>query len=74
LSPTWKTCWRSQRPHNPQRPPRRNLEALIIETRAPIRAKPGRKARHDYEYERMKTVLFHIAGKLDFKATNPHAA
>jgi hypothetical protein len=25
---------------------------LIIETRAPIPAKPGRKARHDYEYER----------------------
>ena len=24
---------------------------LIIETRAPIPAKPGRKARHDYEYE-----------------------
>ncbi len=25
---------------------------LIVETRAPIPAKPGRKARHDYEYER----------------------
>jgi hypothetical protein len=25
---------------------------LIIETRAPIPAKPGHKARHDYEYER----------------------
>jgi hypothetical protein len=25
---------------------------LIIETRAPIPAKPGQPARHDYEYER----------------------
>jgi hypothetical protein len=25
---------------------------LIVETRAPIPAKPGQPARHDYEYER----------------------
>jgi hypothetical protein len=25
---------------------------MIIETRAPIAAAPGRRARHDYEYER----------------------
>jgi len=25
---------------------------LIVETRAPIPAKPGREARHDYQYER----------------------
>src|ERR1700692_3208118 len=48
----WK---RYQRPHDPQRPLVFLDEAskqLIIETRAPIPAKPGRKARHDYEYER----------------------
>ena len=44
-----------QRPHDPQRPLvclDETSKQLIIETRAPIPAKPGRKARHDYEYER----------------------
>src|SRR3979411_904772 len=44
-----------QRPHNPQRPRGclgETSKQLIVETRAPIPAKPGRKARHDYEYER----------------------
>ena len=43
------------RPHNPQRPVvclDETSKQLIIETRAPIAAAPGRKARHDYEYER----------------------
>jgi hypothetical protein len=42
-------------PHDPQRPLvclDETSKPLIIETRAPIPAKPGRKARHDYEYER----------------------
>ena len=42
-----------QRPHDPQRPLvclDETSKQLIIETRAPIPAKPGRKARHDYEY------------------------
>jgi hypothetical protein len=41
-----------QRPHDPQRPLvclDETSKQLIIETRAPIPAKPGRKARHDYE-------------------------
>src|SRR5271156_2972209 len=44
-----------QRPHDPQRPLvclDETSKQMIIETRAPIPAKPGRKARHDYEYER----------------------
>ena len=44
-----------QRPHDPQRPLvclDETSKQLIIETRSPIPAKPGRKARHDYEYER----------------------
>ncbi len=44
-----------QRPHDPQCPLvclDETSKQLIIETRAPIPAKPGRKARHDYEYER----------------------
>jgi hypothetical protein len=43
------------RPRDPERPVvclDETSKRLIIETRAPIRAKPGRKARHDYEYER----------------------
>ena len=44
-----------QRPQDPQRPLvclDETSKQLIVETRAPIPAKPGRKARHDYEYER----------------------
>ncbi len=44
-----------QRPRDPERPVvclDETSKQLIIETRAPILAKPGRKARHDYEYER----------------------
>ena len=49
-----------QRPHDPKRPlPKRPLvcldetsKQLIVETRAPIAAKPGQPARHDYEYQR----------------------
>jgi hypothetical protein len=44
-----------QRPHDPQCPLvclDETSKQLIIETRAPIPAKPGQPARHDYEYER----------------------
>src|ERR1700732_4219155 len=44
-----------QRPRDPERPVvcfDKPSKQMIIETREPIPAKPGRKARHDYEYER----------------------
>ena len=44
-----------QRPRDPERPVvclDETSKQMIVETRAPIPAKPGRKARHDYEYER----------------------
>ena len=44
-----------QRPHDPLHPVvclDETSKQMIIETRAPVAAKPGRKARHDYEYER----------------------
>mgnify|MGYP000223627326 CR=1 FL=1 len=44
-----------QRPHDPARPVvclDETTKQLLKETRAPIPATPGRKARHDYEYER----------------------
>ena len=43
------------RPHDPECPVvclDETSKQLILETRTPIPAKPGRKARHDYEYER----------------------
>ena len=47
------------RPHDPDRPVvcvDETSKQLIIETRVPIPAKPGRPARHDYEYERNGTA------------------
>ena len=44
-----------QRPHDPLHPVvclDETSKQMIIETSTPIAAKPGRKARHDYEYER----------------------
>jgi hypothetical protein len=44
-----------QRPRDPERPVvclDETSKQMIVETRKPIPAKPGRKARHDYEYER----------------------
>ena len=43
-----------QRPHDPKRPLvclDETSKQLIVETRAPIAAKPGQPARQDYEYE-----------------------
>jgi len=52
---------------------------LIVETRAPIPAKPGQPARHDYEYERNGVAnLFMIFAPLEgwrrVKVTDRHAA
>src|SRR5208283_5704421 len=44
-----------QRPHDPACPVvclDETSKQLIKETRVPVAAKPGRSARHDYEYER----------------------
>lgn len=44
-----------QRPRDPKRPLvclDETSKQLVAETRAPIAAKPGQPARHDYEYER----------------------
>ena len=51
----------------------------LIETRAPIPAKPGRKARHDYEYERNGVAnLFMVFAPLEgwrlVKVTDRHTA
>ena len=44
-----------QRPRDPRRPVvclDETSKQMIAETRVPVPAAPGRKARHDYEYER----------------------
>ncbi len=59
--------------------PGRNLEAVIAETRAPIKMKKGRPARSDYEYERNGTAnLFMMFAPLEgwrhVKVTDRHTA
>ncbi|HEY5064230.1 MAG TPA: IS630 family transposase [Xanthobacteraceae bacterium] len=71
-----------QRPQDPQRPLvclDETSKQLIVETRAPIPAKPGRKARHDYEYERNGVAnLFMLFAPLEgwrhVKVTDRHTA
>jgi hypothetical protein len=71
-----------QRPHDPQRPLvclDETTKQMIAETRAPIPAAPGRKARHDYEYERNGVAsLFMMFAPLEgwrcVKVTDRHAA
>ena len=71
-----------QRPHDPQRPLvclDETSKQLIIDTRAPIPAKPGQPARHDYEYERNGVAnLFMVFAPLEgwrhVKVTNRHTA
>jgi DDE superfamily endonuclease len=71
-----------QRPHDPQRPVvclDETSKQLIVETRAPIAAAPGRKARHDYEYERNGVAnLFMLFAPLEgwrhVEVTDRHAA
>ena len=71
-----------QRPHDRQRPVvclDETSKQLIVETRAPIPAAPGRKARHDYEYARNGVAnLFMMFAPLEgwrhVKVTNRHTA
>ena len=71
-----------QRPHDPACPVVCLDEAtkqLIKQTRVPVPAKPGRPARHDYEYERNGTAnLFMLFAPLEgwrhVKVTERHAA
>ncbi len=71
-----------QRPHDPLRPVvclDETSKQMIIETRAPVPAAPGRKVRHDYEYERNGvTNLFMMFAPLEgwrhVKVTDRHAA
>src|SRR6202035_212642 len=70
------------RPHDPARPLvclDETSKQLIIETRAPIPAKPGQPARHDYEYERNGVAnLFMVFAPLEgwrhVKVTDRHTA
>lgn len=71
-----------QRPHDPACPVvclDETSKQLISETRVPIPAKPGRVARHDYEYVRNGTAnLFMLFAPLQgwrhVKVTDRHAA
>ena len=71
-----------QRPRDPGRPVvclDETSKQLIVETRAPIPAKPGQKARQDYEYERNGVAnLFMMFAPLEgwrhVKVTDRHAA
>jgi hypothetical protein len=71
-----------QNPRDPDRPLvclDETSKQLILETRAPIPAKPGRAARHDYEYERNGVAnLFMMFAPLEgwrqVKVTDRHAA
>jgi hypothetical protein len=71
-----------QKPPNPDRPLvclDETSKQLIVETRTPIPAKPGRTARHDYEYERNGVAnLFMMFAPLEgwrrVKVTDRHAA
>jgi hypothetical protein len=71
-----------QRPRDPDRPLvclDETSKQLIAETRAPIAPKPGRPARHDYEYQRNGVAnLFMIFAPLEgwrrVEVTDRHAA
>ena len=71
-----------QRPHDPDRPVvclDETTKQLIKETRVPIPGKPGRPARHDYEYERNGTAnLFMLFAPLEgwrhVEVTDRHTA
>ena len=71
-----------QRPHDRQHPVvclDETTKQMIAETRAPIPAAPGRKARHDYEYERNGVAsLFMMFAPLEgwrcVKVADRHAA
>ena len=59
-----------QRPRDPECPLvclDETSKQMIVETREPIAAKPGRKARHDYEYARngVANLFMMEAGKME---------
>jgi uncharacterized small protein (DUF1192 family) len=70
------------RPHDPEYPVvcrDETSKQLIAETRVPIAARPGRPARHDYEYERNGTAnLFMLFAPLEgwrhVEVTDRHTA
>src|SRR5258708_12891404 len=70
------------RPRDPDRPLvclDESSKQLIAETRVPVPMKPGRPARHDYEYERNGTAnLFMMFAPLEgwrhVEVTDPHTA
>jgi hypothetical protein len=70
------------KPRDPDRPllcVDENSKQLIVETRKPIPAKPGRVARHDYEYERngvanIFMMFAPLEGWREVKVTDRHAA
>jgi len=71
-----------QRPHDPDRPLvclDETSKQLIAETRAPIPPKPGRPARHDYEYQRngvanLFMIFAPLEGRRRVEVTDHHAA
>src|SRR6202795_3803362 len=71
-----------QRPRDPECPLvclDETSKQMIVETREPIAAKPGRKARHDYEYARngvanLFMMFAHLEGWRHVKVTDRHTA
>jgi len=71
-----------QKPRDPERPlvcVDETSKQLIVETRKPIPAKPGRAVRHDYEYERngvanIFMMFAPLEGWREVKVTDHHAA
>ena len=71
-----------QKPRDPDRPlvcVDETSKQLIVETRKPIPAEPGRVARHDYEYERngvanIFMMFAPLEGWREVKVTDHHAA
>ena len=71
-----------QKPRDPDRPlvcVDETSKQLIVETRKPIPAEPGRVARHDYEYERngvanLFMMFAPLEGWREVKVTDHHAA
>ena len=80
--PRWKTCWRSISGRTIRTAPSSawtRPQATDRGDRVPIPAKPGRPARHDYEYERNGTAnLFMLFAPLEgwrhVEVTDRHAA
>jgi hypothetical protein len=73
-------CWRSLKERAiPSAPSCASSKHIIVETPEPIPAKPGRKARHDYEYVRNGVAnLFTMSAPLEgwrrVKVTDSQAA